>query len=90
MNTLIKEEQYIMYVGTDRYALRVQEFVSGLEPWPDKFRALICAPDEWSATPVYGSTSREAAEAAADYILSLAATHTSLMEYHAQGRLGPN
>jgi len=90
MNTLIKEEQYIMRVGTDTYSVRVQEFVWGSEPWPEKFRALVCAPNEWNATPVYGSTSREAAEAAAEYILSLEVAHTSRVEYPALGRLGPN
>ena len=41
MATMIKEEKYMLYLGTEEHVLRVQELVWGLEPWPEKFRALL-------------------------------------------------
>ncbi len=90
MNTLIKEEQYIMCIGADKYSLRVQEFIWGSEPWPERFRALICAPDNSGAFPVYGSTSGEAVEAAAEYLVSLELGHACRLESLAGGQLRPN
>lgn len=68
MATMIKEERYIVYLGTEEYVLRVQELLGGLEPWPDRFRAQIPASAERNATTVYGSTGREVAERATEYL----------------------
>jgi hypothetical protein len=68
MATMIREERYILYLDTQEHVLRVQELVWGLEPWPEKFRALLPLSREWTATTVYGSTSREAAERAMEYL----------------------
>src|SRR5258706_9190113 len=64
MATMIKEEKYVVYVGTEEYVLHVQELVWGLEPWPERFRAQLPMSRDWTATVVYGSTGREAAERA--------------------------
>lgn len=68
MATMIKEENYILYIGPDEFVLPVQELLSGLEAWPEKFRALLPASREWTATTVYGSTGREAAERAMEFL----------------------
>jgi hypothetical protein len=68
MATMIREDKYILYVGTEEYVLPVQELLLGLEPWPERFRALLPASKEWTATTVYGSSGREAAERAMEYL----------------------
>ncbi len=68
MSTLIKEEKYILYLGTEEHVLRVQNLVWGLEPWPEKFRALLPPSRRWTATVVYGSSGREAVERAMEYM----------------------
>jgi hypothetical protein len=68
MAAMIKEERYIPYLGTEEYALRVQELLWGLEPWLERFRAQIPASAERNATTVYGSTGREVAERATEYL----------------------
>ena len=70
MATMINEEKYILYIGTEEHVLRVQELLWGLEPWPEKFRALLPASREWTATAVYGSSGREAAERAMEFLSS--------------------
>ena len=68
MATMIREEKYILYLDTEEHVLRVQELVWGLEPWPEKFRALLPASRRWTATMVYGSSGREAVEQAMEYL----------------------
>jgi hypothetical protein len=78
MATMIKEEKYTVYVGTEEYVLRVQELLWGLEPWPERFRAQIPASAEGNATMVYGSTGREAAERATEYLSYFSGARTWL------------
>jgi hypothetical protein len=78
MATMIKEEKYILYIGTEEYVLGVQELLWGLEAWPEKFRALLPESGEWTATTVYGSSGREAAERAMEYLSSYAVPCTPL------------
>jgi hypothetical protein len=68
MATMIREERYILNLDTEEHVLRVQELVWGLEPWPEKFRALLPASRRWMATMVYGSSGREAVERAMEYL----------------------
>ena len=72
MATIIKEQKYIVYIGAQEHVLRVQELLSGQDSWPEKFRALLPASPEWTATMVYGSTEIEAAERAMKYLSSYA------------------
>ena len=79
MNSLIREETYILYLGTERFTLSIQELVWGLEPWPEKFRVQIPGTNGRKSTLVYGSTVREAAEKAAEYLSMFGVAHTPLM-----------
>ena len=78
MATMIKEERYILYVGTEEYVLRVQELLWGLEPWPERFRAQIPRSGDMNATTVYGSTGREVAERATEYLSYFSGARTCL------------
>jgi len=75
---MIKEEKYIVYIGTEEYELRVQELLWGSEPWPERFRAQIPASAERKATTLFGSTGREAAERATEYLSCYSSVHTRL------------
>ena len=68
MATMIKEQRYIVYIGTEEHVLRVQELLWGLESWPERFRVLLPTSREWTATTIYGSTARETAERAMEYL----------------------
>jgi hypothetical protein len=68
MATMIREERYILYLDSEEYVLRVQELLWGLDPWPEKFRALLPMSRNWTAHVVYGSSGREAAERAMEYL----------------------
>jgi hypothetical protein len=66
--TMIREQRYIVYIGTEEHVLRMQELLWGSESWPERFRVLLPASREWAATTTYGSTGREAAERAMEYL----------------------
>lgn len=78
MATMIEEEKYILYIGTEEYVLGVQELLWGSEPWPERFRVQIPASAERKATTVYGSTGSEAAERATEYLTSYSGARTRL------------
>jgi hypothetical protein len=80
MATVIKEERYVVYIDTEEHALRVQELLCGLEPWPEKFWALLPASQKWTATMVYGSSGREAAERAMMYLSSFLVSSARLSQ----------
>lgn len=73
MSYLVKEEHYVVCDGTEKLTLRVEELVWGYEPWPGKFRVQIRGSNGRNMASVYGQTSREAAETAAECLLGLAA-----------------
>ncbi len=78
MATTIKEERYIVYIGTEEHVLRVQELLEGLEPWPERFRARIPASAERHATTVYGSTEREVVERSTQFLSKFSVARTRL------------
>jgi len=78
MAAMIKEETYVAYLGAEEHVLRVQELLWGLEPWPEKFRARIPASAERKAIMVYGTTAREVAERAVEYLSCFSAARSSL------------
>ena len=80
MATLIKEERYIVYIDTEENVLSVQELLSGLEPWPERFRAQIPPSVGRKATTVYGSTGREVVERATDYLSRFSGARTWLSD----------
>jgi hypothetical protein len=82
--TIIKEERYILYVDAEQFILRVQELVSGYEPWPQNFRVQIPASSEMAATTAYASTAKEAVERAAEVLRNSAGT-SALLESRGTG-----
>lgn len=78
MAMMIKEERYIVLIGREEHALRVRELVWGLEPWPEKIRVLLLASREWTATTIYGSTGRETAERATEFLSRFTGAHNRL------------
>jgi hypothetical protein len=78
MAAMIKEERYIVYIGTEEHVMRVQELLWGLDSWPERFRVLLPASKESTATTIYGSTGREAAERATEFLSRLASAHNRL------------
>lgn len=80
MATMNREEKYFVYIDAEEHALRVQELLCGLEPWPEKFRALLPASQNWTATMVYGSSGKEAAERALKYPSSFSVSSTRLSQ----------
>jgi len=90
MNSLIRNESYSLYSGTERFELTVQELVWGLEPWPEKFRVQVPESNGRDATSVYGATSREAVEAAVEYLASACVARSPLVPHPATKRLRVN
>ncbi len=78
MATTIKEERYIVYIGTEEHVLRVQELLGGLEPWPKRFRIQIPASAERQATTVFGSTEREVVERSTEFLSKFSVARTRL------------
>jgi hypothetical protein len=70
MFTLTKEHRYLLYTKLDTLVLRIEEYISGVAPWPDKYRIQMPASSGRRAKTFYGSTSREVAELAAGFIES--------------------
>ena len=68
MDTLIREERYISYIGTADYVLRVEELIRGPEPWPASFRIRLPASLHREAKTVYGGTARDAVEKAVEHL----------------------
>jgi hypothetical protein len=78
MATILKEERYIAYIGTEEHVLRVQELLGGSEAWPERFRVQIPASRERPSRTFYGSTGRGVVEQATEYLSNLSAARTSL------------
>jgi hypothetical protein len=84
MAAMTKQEKYIVYIGTAEYVLRVQELLWGLESWPERFRVVLPASKQWTATTMYGSSGREAAERATEFLSRFAGACNRLS--HAKAR----
>jgi hypothetical protein len=67
MPNLIREERYICQIQTEEHILRVQELISGSEPWPKRFRVCLPASRTREAKTIYGETARQVADLATDY-----------------------
>jgi len=70
MAELIREERYIFLSGNDQHVIRVQELISGSAGWPDRFRVHVPASHMLKAKKFYGTTARETAERAIEYLTS--------------------
>lgn len=70
MTTLLREERYVLQIGSEEYVLRAQELIRGANPWPGKCRVQLAASGAREGKKFYGATPREAAERAVDYLSS--------------------
>lgn len=73
MANLVREERYILQIGTEEHILRVQELLSGAEIWPEKYRIQVPASPLREAKKFYGATSRAAVDRAVRYLTAFAA-----------------
>ena len=74
MATMIKEERYVVYVDTEEHALRVQELLCGLEPWPRKFLGVITGITEMDGNHgvwFFGKRSGRASDEISEFALGL-------------------
>jgi hypothetical protein len=67
MCVVLKEHRYVVHVGTVQHVLRIEELVSGLAVWRDRFRLLIPANPSSQAKTIYGASAEEVAELGADF-----------------------
>ncbi|MEE8113116.1 MAG: hypothetical protein V3T23_02055 [Nitrososphaerales archaeon] len=62
MSVLIRQSNYLLYLGEKQYPFMVEELVSGAASWPEKFRASFAANRAGQAASGYGKTELQAAE----------------------------
>ena len=62
MSVLIRQSNYVLYLGEKQYPFIVEELVSGAASWPKKFRASFEANRAGQAASGYGETETQAAE----------------------------
>jgi len=81
METVIKEERYILQIGCHEHVLRVQELLNGVAPWPDRFRVHLVASHSHPGKTIYAASAEETVKLAATYLAwspdSLALTNVS-------------
>lgn len=70
MPELIKEERYILRVGTEEHVLRVQQLLQGSTPWSERFRIELPASRTRNARKFYGTTAREVVDLAVEFLSS--------------------
>ena len=70
MTDLLREERYILLVGTTEHVLRVQESIWASTAWPARFRIQVPTSSTREGKKIYGATAREALAAAVDYLPS--------------------
>ena len=68
MAALIKEERYLVRIGSQEYVLRPQRLVSGDEVWPGRWQIDVSASPGIQAKRFYGQTSLQAAAKAAKHL----------------------
>lgn len=68
MDTILREERYIVFVNTQEHVFRIHELVSGPESWPNPFRLVLPASHSYKSRTFYGHSSADVAQEAAQYI----------------------
>ena len=68
MATLIKEERYLVRIGSHEYVLRPQLLLSGNEVWPERWLVDVAASSEIQPRRFYGKTSLQVAAKAARHL----------------------
>jgi hypothetical protein len=70
MPSHVREERFLIQIGTTDDALRVQELLDESQVWPQRFRVQIAASETRAARQFYGATSLDVLADAAEYLLS--------------------
>lgn len=68
---LLKEHRFTFFAAGEIHLLRIEEMVSGLAIWPQKFRLKLPASAHSQARTIYGSSCNEVAQKAADVLEGL-------------------
>jgi len=68
MYILIREHRYLLHGPLDTTVLRIEEFISGRESWPAKYRFRLSAARQRPAKSFYGRTSQGVAKKAAKHL----------------------
>jgi hypothetical protein len=68
MVALIKEERYLVRIGSKEYVLRPQQLISGDEVWPDTWQLDVTASPGIQPKRFYGETSMQVAAKAAKHL----------------------
>jgi len=65
---LLKEHRFKFLAGAEAYLFTIEELVTGLAVWPQRFRLKLPASSRSEAKTFYGASCYEAAEKASDFI----------------------
>lgn len=68
VDSLIREERFILRLGAEEHILRIQERLAGSDIWPKPFRVLLPAQRTRPARRFYGASCLEVAAQAAAYL----------------------
>jgi hypothetical protein len=68
MVALIKEERYLVRIGSNEYVLRPQLLISGDEVWPDRWQVDVAASPGIQPKRFYAETSMQVAAKAAKHL----------------------
>jgi len=74
---LLKEHRFKVVAGTETHLFTVEELVTGLAGWADKFRLRLPATSSSEARTFYGASCYETAEKAAAFLAKNVATDWS-------------
>jgi len=66
---LLKEHRFKFFLGVETYLFTIEELVTGLAGWPDRFRIKLAASKGSEAKTFYGPSCYDVAEKAARYIV---------------------
>jgi hypothetical protein len=67
---LLREHRFKFFVRTEEYVFRIDELVTGVAGWPDRFRLQLPASFRLEAKTFYGASCEEVAEQAASFVAS--------------------
>jgi|ERR1700682_5278667 hypothetical protein len=67
---LLKEHRFKFLAGAETHLFTIEELVTGLAGWPDRFRLKLPASSSSEAKTFYGASCYDAAEKAAHFIAS--------------------
>jgi phenylacetate-coenzyme A ligase PaaK-like adenylate-forming protein len=68
MVALIKEERYLVRIGSNEFVLRPRLLISGNEVWPDRWQVDVAESAGIQAKRFYGETSMQVAARAAKHL----------------------